>query len=110
MWSQAYTSSPYQAKQQEDFMEKHSLEYNCYIASKAWSLKRSERLKIDDYKCAMCGRPQDKTKNGLQVHHISYKRLGNEDVFRDLVSLCPACHRKIHQFYKRARYANVGQN
>lgn len=91
-------------------MRKHTASYENYIRSAAWQLKREERLKIDDYKCAMCGRPQDKTKNGLQVHHISYRRLGNEIVYEDLVSLCPNCHRKIHQFYKRARRANVGQN
>ncbi|WP_418417549.1 HNH endonuclease [Blautia sp.] len=53
----------------------------------------------------MCGRPESKCKNGLQMHHITYERLGHENALTDLVSLCPACHVKIHKYYGRRRTA-----
>ncbi|WP_368217655.1 HNH endonuclease [Blautia obeum] len=52
----------------------------------------------------MCGRPEAKCRNGLQVHHITYQRLGHEDIYNDLVSLCPGCHKKIHSYYRRKRH------
>ena len=82
-------------------MAEHSKEYDTYMRSQKWELKRQQRLKIDEFKCAMCGRPAATCKNGsLQIHHISYKRLTNEDVFEDLVSLCPRCHKLIHSIGK----------
>jgi predicted HNH restriction endonuclease len=81
----------------------HSKEYDSYIKSDAWQQKRAERLQIADFKCEMCGRPEARTKNGLQVHHISYQRLGDEDVFNDLICLCPSCHQRIHAYYRRVR-------
>lgn len=82
---------------------KHSIEYDRYMHSKAWERKRQERIEIDNHVCCMCGRPEGKCKNGLQVHHISYQHLGNEIVETELCSLCPTCHRLIHKYYSRAR-------
>ena len=87
-------------------MKKHSEEYKRYMRSRDWEHKRQRRLEVDGHKCVMCGRPESKCRNGLQVHHISYTRLGNEDVGNDLVSLCPGCHKKIHNYYGRNRLAN----
>ena len=76
--------------------------------SREWDAKRQQRLDVDEHCCAMCGRPETKCRNGLQVHHITYQRLGHEDIYNDLVSLCPGCHKKIHSYYRRRRhgYAN----
>lgn len=83
-------------------------QYKKYMRSHEWDAKRQQRLDIDGHCCAMCGRPEVKCKNGLQVHHITYQRLENEDIYNDLVSLCPGCHKKIHSYYRRRRqgYAN----
>jgi len=32
---------------------------------------------------------------GLEVHHLSYRRLGNE-LLSDLIVLCVGCHKKQH--------------
>jgi 5-methylcytosine-specific restriction endonuclease McrA len=84
----------------------HTQEYDAYMRSEQWQQKRAERLKIAGYCCEMCNRPEANTKNGLQIHHITYKNLGNEDVFTDLIALCPSCHRKIHAYYSRVRSPN----
>ena len=68
-------------------------EYKEYLRSDKWQRLRSERLKIDHYKCQRCGRPFD-----LQVHHLFYPtKLGTEDPYRDLITLCDSCHEIIEQ-------------
>ena len=79
--------------------------YKKYMRSKEWEEKRQQRLEIDGHKCAMCDRPESKCKGGLQIHHVSYRHLGDEDVFTEIVARCPRCHRMIHKFYNRRRTA-----
>lgn len=76
-------------------MTEHSQEYDAYMKSPEWESKRQQRLKLDHYRCAYCGRPQS-DKCRLQVHHTSYAHLRDEVVERDLISLCPRCHMKAH--------------
>ena len=61
-----------------------------YYSSPAWAAKRTERLKIDGFRCAKCG-----FTRALEVHHINYDRFGHEDVSRDLITLCKKCHKEI---------------
>ena len=44
----------------------------------------------DKFKCRKCGKP------GYIVHHKTYKRVGHEWM-RDLITLCPACHKGVHE-------------
>ena len=83
-------------------MKQHSPEYDEYMKSDEWALKKATRLVIDDYKCCMCHRPVSTCKL-VQCHHVRYKNLGNEDVYQDLATLCGTCHKKLHDFYKRVR-------
>tara|TARA_R100000152_G_C6736643_1_gene160760 strand:+ start:74 stop:667 length:594 start_codon:yes stop_codon:yes gene_type:complete len=46
-----------------------------------------------DSSCMSC-----RCKNNLQVHHNTYKRLGQE-YLRDLVALCDKCHQAVHVKY-----------
>lgn len=61
-----------------------------YYNSPLWAKKRNERLIMDGFKCAKCG-----FTRALVVHHINYERFGNEDVSRDLITLCKKCHQEI---------------
>lgn len=84
----------------------HSKLYDTYIRSDAWKYKKAQREQIDENKCVMCGRDASTCKNGLSCHHIRYYRngksiLGHENVWKDLVTLCPACHKKLHNFIDR---------
>lgn len=79
----------------------HSEEYNRYLRSPAWAAKRRERWEIDDGQCVMCGRPVEGME--AECHHITYKRLGHEDVLADICTLCRDCHKKIHNYYDRRR-------
>jgi len=80
-----------------------------YYKSATWAKKRSERLRLDGYKCAKCG-----FTRALEVHHITYDRLFHEDVSRDLITLCKSCHneieaqkRAINPIGKRAEHHSV---
>lgn len=73
-------------------MKKFSKEYDEYFKTDAWQEKRKQRLKIDGYKCALCGKSEK-----LEVHHLTYKSFGNENVESDLISLCKECHDFAHE-------------
>jgi hypothetical protein len=64
--------------------------YSQYINSPAWREKREERLRVDGWQCTRC-----ETSEHLQVHHVNYDRLGNEEI-DDLLTLCEGCHAKEH--------------
>ena len=65
-------------------------DYVDYLSSERWKQKRKIALERDGYKCQGC-----LTKAASEVHHLSYKNIGNELLF-ELVSLCHDCHKRIH--------------
>lgn len=74
-----------------------SKEYDNYLKSAEWKKKATNRKQIDDYTCQLCG-----TRGGLlDVHHFTYYKVGREDVYTDLVTLCPRCHKAIHGMMNR---------
>ncbi len=66
--------------------------YEAYMKSSKWRWKAKARRKLDKYMCQACGARNTK----LDVHHVSYARLGNENM-SDLITVCRECHStKIH--------------
>lgn len=65
--------------------------YYDYIESKEWQYKRTRILQQRGKQCEVCG-----IKHKLQVHHLTYERLGNEKD-EDLKVLCWACHEREHK-------------
>jgi 5-methylcytosine-specific restriction endonuclease McrA len=85
-------------------------DYQLYLQSDRWKAKRTERLKIDEYKCQYCGtslidwNTSDPSvlisDNHIpNIHHLHYHTLRNEVPSRDLVSLCKHCHTQLHAEY-----------
>lgn len=80
-------------------MTKEQEWYRRYLKCEHWQKLRLEALKRSGGACEICGfKPYQNGK--LQVHHKSYKNLGNEQL-SDLVCVCPSCHKKIHGIGKR---------
>lgn len=52
-----------------------------------WDEKRKARLKMDGYRCQICGKF---TK--LEVHHIIPWRISHDDSLENLMSVCRPCH------------------
>jgi len=62
--------------------------YKEYLQSFLWFQRRD--LMIELYpRCYSCKKP------ATEVHHLTYKNIGNEGK-RDLITLCRNCHKKKH--------------
>lgn len=48
----------------------------------------------------MCGRSEAHTRS-MQCHHVTYARLGHENPYTDLVTVCGSCHKKLHRYLAR---------
>jgi len=66
-------------------------EYDDYLNSENWRNKRAIVLKRDKYLCQGCF-----VNKATQVHHLSYKNVGDELLFQ-LISICDVCHEKCHE-------------
>lgn len=67
-----------------------------YLRSPHWRLTRKAALGRARYQCSSCG-----ATRRLQVHHLTYQRLGRERD-EDLRVLCEDCH---HQEHEEAKWA-----
>lgn len=75
-----------------DYRTENQVAYGIYLRTPHWRRLRDERLEHDGLRCVDCG-----AVHNLQVHHISYERLGHE-FLSDLVTLCGRCHTERHKF------------
>lgn len=71
---------PHQAKGRQ------TAEYQRYLQTAEWAQKRADFIWQAKGRCLRCG-----AMERLQVHHLHYETLGDED-FSDVEVLCPACH------------------
>lgn len=65
--------------------------HDAYLRSPAWQAKRADYRRNRKWACLICG-----AKRGIQLHHLTYDRLGDEDL-DDLVPLCQGCHVIVHE-------------
>ena len=65
--------------------------YREYLKSDHWKNFRIEYYKANERKCIECG-----STNDLNLHHLTYERLGREKL-EDVVCLCNTCHFKLHE-------------
>ena len=64
--------------------------YRQYLQTAHWRTTRNCALKRAHYRCSKCA-----TKRDLEVHHLSYARLGAE-LDSDLQVVCRGCHLGLH--------------
>lgn len=65
-------------------------EYSAYLQSPRWR-QLSRVLRESVGKCQRCEFPYE-----LNVHHLTYERIGRENVHTDLIVLCKSCHAREH--------------
>ena len=63
------------------------VDYQKYLASREWRLKRKEVIERADNICERCF-----SADIANVHHLTYERLGKEDARNDLLGVCRPCH------------------
>ncbi|MCP4363526.1 MAG: hypothetical protein GY796_36470 [Chloroflexi bacterium] len=64
--------------------------YRRHLKSDKWQKTRLRILRRDGFKCTKC-----RSRDRLQVHHLTYERVGNEDD-DDLITLCDDDHAAVH--------------
>jgi 5-methylcytosine-specific restriction endonuclease McrA len=87
----ARASSATRVKAEANRKPKRIDAYQAYLRSKAWAAKRNQAIDAAGHKCQTCG-----SREALQVHHLTYKRLKNEPL-SDLRVLCASCHGNAHE-------------
>ncbi len=73
-------------------------EYHRYLQTQIWAGKREQALERTSHTCELCGFVASEhgyTPIILNVHHLTYDRLGYEEP-KDLQVLCRPCHKKQH--------------
>jgi RNase P subunit RPR2 len=78
--------------------------YQDYIQSPEWEKVRKRILKRARGKCEKC-----RKRPPLQVHHLTYARLGNERD-EDLLAVCGPCHQSFHPDKQFLRPSFVGEH
>lgn len=64
-----------------------TVDYHRYMASREWALKREEVKERADGVCERCHDARIQS-----THHLTYQRLGKEQVDTDLLGVCNPCH------------------
>lgn len=64
--------------------------YKEYLKTDHWKITRAAALRRAGYKCEICGSSKE-----LNVHHLTYKNIGNERP-EELKVLCYYHHKMIH--------------
>lgn len=81
--------------------------YQAYLQSPEWRKTRNAALKRAGYQCSGCP-----SRRELQVHHVTYERVGCERE-ADLVVLCAPCHEgehpQEHEFRYVRRYLSIAR-
>jgi hypothetical protein len=72
-----------------------AVDYNDYLSTEHWKLKRTEVVRRYGYRCACCGEAGT-SRRGPDIHHITYDNMGDEPP-QDLIPLCQKCHSLMHQ-------------
>ncbi len=67
-----------------------NMPYDLYLTTTHWERTRRRKIGAAMEQCEQCGR-----RDGLEVHHLTYERIG-EELPEDLQVLCPICHREAH--------------
>lgn len=73
--------------------------YAAYLKSSKWRQRRRAKLQEANYECE---RKDCHERDRLEVHHLTYERLGNERS-DDLIVLCQSCHWGADEFRKGNR-------
>jgi 5-methylcytosine-specific restriction endonuclease McrA len=83
------------ALSREEVLALRALPYAEYLQSSWWRARRNDALRAASYRCQRC-----ESKRDLEVHHLTYERLGAE-LPGDLDVLCRGCHLGEHSLETR---------
>jgi len=81
-------------------------DYKVYLRTNSWRKRRDEAINRAGGRCEKCN-----STRRLDVHHLTYERIGKEDP-GDLQVLCRSCHKWTHGDHngKTLRFAPRDEN
>ena len=85
------------------------VDYRAYLRSDKWRHIRSEILQRSGGYCEVCSRRRSGIMikhRAVEVHHLTYVRLGDE-LPVDLLAVCARCHDRLHN-RTNANHKKVG--
>jgi hypothetical protein len=68
------------------------MNYKSYITSAEWRDKHKNFLKHSHYRCAFFPFIKVGKKARYNCHHMNYENLGDEQLWVDVICLCPFAH------------------
>ena len=74
-----------------------------YLKSPLWKDIRGKVLEQFGEICAKCG------EHGTDVHHLTYERVGGNELIEDLQVLCRECHEATHAIEKNTHVDKNGK-
>jgi len=86
-----------QWKKLNSYLDRNGISYQQYLKGEHWQdvRRRYWKSKLHNGGCYVC----ERTNVQLQLHHKTYKRVGNERL-NDLLLLCGDCHKAAHELEK----------
>lgn len=72
-----------------------------YLKSKSWKRRSTDIKKQAGHICFYCHKI---ATNNLDVHHLNYEHLGDEQLGRDVVVACRNCHEVAERLKKGNRW------
>ena len=80
----------YKIKNKEAFVQVARWWCELYFTTPEWKRKRRQIIKRCNGICESCT-----TKKVRDIHHLTYKNLGNESL-KDLLGVCRECHKMLN--------------
>lgn len=74
-----------------NWKEHNITKYPDYFKTEWWISLKEDHLFKRNAKCYVCGK-----WSKLLLHHLSYKNLFKEKLYKDIVILCFDCHTQVH--------------
>jgi hypothetical protein len=71
------------------------MNYRTYITSPEWRGKHKEFLKRSRYRCSFFPFIVAGKKARYNIHHMNYDNLGDEELWVDVIVVCPFVHNFI---------------
>lgn len=82
-------------KRQQRLRELGYDNYSTYLLSPAWSTVKARYRESDRPQHCQCGETR------VQYHHLTYERVGGNELPADLIALCRLCHEMQHELERR---------
>jgi 5-methylcytosine-specific restriction endonuclease McrA len=89
-WDEGVTQAFLQSERKRETQSDWKNQYHDYLLTPEWQCFREAILEDRNYTCEICS-----AEVGLQVHHLTYVRIGQE-LSEDVLVLCGECHKQEH--------------